>query len=324
MLEGRDVPAATFTVTNLNDAGMGSLRQAIIDANNLAGPDAIVFQQGLTGALTLTSGQLNVTGPVTITGPGSGKLTISANLASRIFQIDDGTNAVQDVSISGLTLTQGFVSGTFTKGGAILVGNENLSLNDMVIANSTAQGGGGGIAIGRAGRLTMDNSIVFGNSVQSDGGGLYLDGLAVATIRNSSINVNQTTGSGEGGGGIHLESDAFLTVESSTIAGNTTVLSGGGIETLNATIIVRNSTISGNSAGTGGGILMGGGSLTVENSTISGNSARFDGGGIWVRGTTAAIRNSTITLNTADSDNNGNGTQRGGGVFIFNSTPAAP
>jgi hypothetical protein len=33
-------------------------------------PDDIVFQAGLTGTITLTTGQLNVTRPVTITGPG--------------------------------------------------------------------------------------------------------------------------------------------------------------------------------------------------------------------------------------------------------------
>src|SRR4051812_42811607 len=35
--------AATFTVTNTNDTGAGSLRQAIIDANANAGTDQISF-----------------------------------------------------------------------------------------------------------------------------------------------------------------------------------------------------------------------------------------------------------------------------------------
>ena len=47
--------AATFTVTNLNDSGPGSLRQAILDANAAAGDDTIVFQSGLSGTITLTS-----------------------------------------------------------------------------------------------------------------------------------------------------------------------------------------------------------------------------------------------------------------------------
>jgi hypothetical protein len=38
-----DVMSKTYTVLNTNDAGPGSLRQAIADANNHAGPDEIRF-----------------------------------------------------------------------------------------------------------------------------------------------------------------------------------------------------------------------------------------------------------------------------------------
>src|SRR5205807_7660192 len=43
-LEGRTLLSNTFTVTNLNDSGAGSLRQAITSANGatVAGPDPIV------------------------------------------------------------------------------------------------------------------------------------------------------------------------------------------------------------------------------------------------------------------------------------------
>src|SRR6516165_5838751 len=54
-LEERALPS-TFTVTNLNDQGAGSLRQAVQSANQNPGADAIVFQPGITGVITLTSG----------------------------------------------------------------------------------------------------------------------------------------------------------------------------------------------------------------------------------------------------------------------------
>jgi hypothetical protein len=312
-LEGRDVPS-TFTVTNLNDAGAGSLRQVILEANNNREADAIVFQAGLSGTLTLTTGQLNVTAPVTITGPGSAKLIISGNNASRLFLVNNGSPVVENFGISGLTLTQGKATGT-EEGGGIDVGSENLVLKDVVITNSTALRGGG-IHVGANGRLTMENSSVTACVTTSiEGGGLYLDMNSTTLLRNSNVAGNQAVGpSGTGGGGIRLVG-GFLAVESSIISGNTTPLSGGGI--LGAgTLVVRNSTISANEGGSGGGILMEG-SLTIENSTISTNKARFDGGGVWVTKSTAAIRNSTIVFNTADSDNNGNGTQRGGGLFLF-------
>ncbi len=47
----------TYTVTNTNDSGAGSLRQAIIDANANPGDDTIIFLNGL-GTITLTSGEL--------------------------------------------------------------------------------------------------------------------------------------------------------------------------------------------------------------------------------------------------------------------------
>jgi hypothetical protein len=40
---------ATFTVTNTNDSGAGSLRQAVLDANAAAGADTIVFDASFNG-----------------------------------------------------------------------------------------------------------------------------------------------------------------------------------------------------------------------------------------------------------------------------------
>ena len=60
--------AATFNVTTTADAGAGSLRQAIADANAAAGPDTITFQAGL-GTIRLTTGQIDVIDDLTITDP---------------------------------------------------------------------------------------------------------------------------------------------------------------------------------------------------------------------------------------------------------------
>src|SRR5262249_50700902 len=57
-LEGRSLPS-TFTVQNLHDAGPGSLRQAVLDANAHPGPDAIRFAHGLHGTIALTGGELS-------------------------------------------------------------------------------------------------------------------------------------------------------------------------------------------------------------------------------------------------------------------------
>ena len=61
-LEDRYAPA-TFTVLNSDDAGAGSLRQAVLDANTTSGADTVVFEASLSGTITLTCGQLTVNEP---------------------------------------------------------------------------------------------------------------------------------------------------------------------------------------------------------------------------------------------------------------------
>lgn len=73
--------AATFAVTNLNDSGVGSLRQAILDANATLGADMIAFQAGLTGTIILTSGEIEITDALTLNSPGANVLAISGNRA---------------------------------------------------------------------------------------------------------------------------------------------------------------------------------------------------------------------------------------------------
>jgi hypothetical protein len=62
--------STTFTVTNTNDSGAGSVRQAIIDANNASGADTINFNIPGSGVHTITpaSELPAITGPVTIDG----------------------------------------------------------------------------------------------------------------------------------------------------------------------------------------------------------------------------------------------------------------
>ena len=58
LILGAVVPAAaaTFTVTNTNDSGAGSLRQAITDANASRGADVILFNIAGSGPHTISPG----------------------------------------------------------------------------------------------------------------------------------------------------------------------------------------------------------------------------------------------------------------------------
>ena len=125
--------AATITVTNTNDTGPNSLRQALANAND---GDTINF--AVTGTIGLTSGELLVAKSVTISGPGTATLTVDGNATSRVFQIGPG----KTVAISGLTLTNG--STDSENGGGILNDHAILTINSCAVQNSSAQSNRGG------------------------------------------------------------------------------------------------------------------------------------------------------------------------------------
>src|SRR5438067_3712673 len=111
MASVQNLHAATLTVINTNDSGAGSLRQAISDSSS---GDTISFDSSLNGqTITLASGELLIDKNLTITGPGAHSLAINGNAASRVFEITSGI----DVTISGLTITNGNAAGSPGGGG---------------------------------------------------------------------------------------------------------------------------------------------------------------------------------------------------------------
>jgi parallel beta-helix repeat protein len=206
--------AATFTVTNLNDAGAGSLRQALTDANNAPGADIVAFQAGLTGTITLTTGQLDITDAVEVQGPGAASITVSGNNASRVFYLyTDGNFAA---TISGLTVTGGAAS----SGAGIVNFAQDLTLVDMVVQGNAATNAGGGVLTVNGGTLVLDNCTVSGNTAinRAGGVGLYNGFISVA---DSVISGNAAQGNG---GGLYLYAvDGNVTIATTTISGNTSI-----------------------------------------------------------------------------------------------------
>lgn len=299
--------AASFEVTNLDDAGAGSLRQAILDANALAGADVITFQSGLTGTITLSTGQMDITDSVSIVGPGAANLTIDADRTSRIFYLYNGAGVI-DVTISGLTLT----GGQETIGGAIVDFDENLTLDSMVLDDNIASGDGlgDGGALWASGfnmTLTISDSVLSGNTASRDGGAIYVEDTGgPLTIERTVISDNAAA---DDGGGIYFyDPDQSVSITDSTISGNTADGDGGGIylyDTDGGVVTIERTTISGNSASSGGGVSLGDpdNPVTVVNSTISGNSALGgSGGGVFLGGGLYAdlsFAHSTIAGNSA-------------------------
>src|SRR6185369_8717993 len=95
--------ADIITVTNTNDSGPGSLRQALADAND---GDAIDFDSALNGqTIMLTTGELAINRNMTVSGLGPDLLEVSAlgTQFVRVFHV----MPERTVMIEGLTISNG-------------------------------------------------------------------------------------------------------------------------------------------------------------------------------------------------------------------------
>jgi hypothetical protein len=211
------------------------------------------------------------------------------------------------LDLIGLTITEGAVYG----------GIRNLrgtvSLNNCVISGNTSFSGAGitnekKTSTSSVGTVTLNNTIVSDNTAYSSnsiahGGGIYNAGNMI--LIDSTVTRNSaTTDSGSAhAGGIHNMSPGSMTLINSTVSDNT-ALSYGGVFNNGGDLTLRNSIVSGNTAGTGsgGGIAYRGGhdgTTTLIDSVVSDNSAAWNGGGIDAYDGIYTIENSTVSNNHA-------------------------
>jgi hypothetical protein len=296
-------------VTTLDDAGPGSLRDAIAQANSMPGDDRIEFASGLTGAVNLSSALPVLSSNIDVQGPGAGLLTVRRDSASsfRIFFIENPAT----VTLAGLTISNGLASGESRDGGGVL-NRGTLTLIDCVVSNNNATLRGGGIYNSGAAlaRLTLTNTIVSGNTAPS-GAGIANFTSATVQMSNSAVSDNDATGSFGGGGGIN--NSGVMNLDGCMISGNSVTYVGGGIGN-SGMMTLTACTISTNSSGSdGGGFWNHGGILKLTNCTVSGNFCTDNqgsfGGGIYNFGG-VVLTNSTISGNSA--------ADRGGGIFNSN------
>ena len=291
-------------VTNTNDHGEGSLRQAILDANATPGADTITFDPNVRDIIRLTSGELTITDALTIRGSdefySSGGIYGSQDLSerSRIFNIDDSTETQIDVTIENLRFLGGDTREDNSDGAGVW-NRENLTLRNIQLSNNQAANGA---AIRNDGTLLVSRSSIHDNYVY-----IFNPEAAGTIIKN-------------GGGAILNTEGAIATIDSSFLSGNIAP-TGGAIQN-NGQLIIRNSTLANNSAsspfgsavgmGLGGAIFNTGGNATILNSTITDNTAAHDGGGIY--NTSQAVTAVTSTIIAGNSDDN----DIGGAAFTSN------
>jgi hypothetical protein len=334
--------AGTITVNNNGDPGSGNcastctLRDAIATA---ASGDTIVFAPGLVSPITLTQGELLIGKALTITGPGAGALSISANNGSRVF------NIAANVSISDLAITDGAVTGSngtdgtsgageSVGGACVLVANGFVAVLDRVaIRHCYATGGNGGLGFFGAPGVCINNppptppTCFPGGPGGPGGDGGAATGAAIAVngslslLDSSVVDAHATGGNGgtggSGGTGTPPGSPGNGGVGGAANGGAVAISSGGSIDIFNSTIAESSGT--GGNGGTGassppgavngsGGVAIGGLLYLYNNVTLAdlefstlANGSLTGGAGTQTGAVIANAINAASTLNVFSS-----------------------
>jgi hypothetical protein len=268
-LESRILLSA-FTVSNLNDAGAGSLRQAIVSADSTHGANVINFN--VAGTITLASALPTITGNVNIDGttaPGfAGTPAVEINFNSfggLQFNVGASGSALRSLALvgaagNGVTLT--------SAKDVLIVGNFiGVNLDGVTAAGNSGDGielvKSSGNTIG--GASAEDINVISANAQQ----GILLSNSSTNVITNNEIgtDVTGTVALGNGGNGILVTTSS----KGNLIGG---VATGGNDPTNN--VFVRppdGNLISGND---GNGVLITGGATSNQ---LSGNFIGTDDSG---------------------------------------------
>ncbi|MFV9503269.1 MAG: PxKF domain-containing protein [Oscillochloridaceae bacterium umkhey_bin13] len=276
------VRAATYTVTNTNDSGLGSLRQAMLDANANFGLDVITFNIPGEGVQTITplTPLPTLTGPVTIDGlsqPGASCAAWPPTLLIELNGTVINSNTAIDLSsgTSGSTI-RGLVINRFGLGIQIANSNNNVVECNLIGTNPTG---------------TTASSNTTGILIQQNSGNNRIGGPAVSQrnlISGNSLSNIQITNFGSAPSNTLIENNYIGTNASGTAALD--ALSSYGVTnfgTLNTTI--RGNAISGI---TGTAIeISGDAGRNAVGTVIQGNRIGTD-----AAGTTAIPNNAAVIL----------------------------
>ena len=265
------VSAATFTVTNTNDSGAGSLRQAILDANGAAGADTIAFNVSGAGCdgsgictIAPTSGFNTLTGTVLVDGytqPGASPNTNATgglNTVLKIVLTGQGSLGGPGLAINGDGSTiRGLVINNFGTG--IEAGGSNDgkvqgcflgvdAAGQAAVLNSWGVHAQFGTNLTIGGPLPADRNLISGN-----GEGISLSRFPGSLIQGNLVGTSASGITPLGNGyGITVALDTgTLTITGNVISGNGSAINGVGLAVFSTgTAGVRSYVIQGNWIGT--------------------------------------------------------------------------
>jgi CSLREA domain-containing protein len=217
--------------------GNTSLRAAVMEANALGGKAEITLPAGeyiLTrsgaGEDAASTGDLDVTGDITIVGAGVGTTILDGDLSDRLFDIIPDAR----LRLEGMTLQRGLAAfaGAIASQGDLELDHTLFAGNKASSSGENIPRAGGGAIHHDGGQLSIVASSFLSNISEDVGGAISLvDGTV--TISDTTFFDNSTVGhdysavSGSGGAIVRRGND-HMSIEGSTFSANRTGRSSGG------------------------------------------------------------------------------------------------
>lgn len=273
---------ATWTATNNLNSGVGSLRAALLSAQN---GDIVTFNNTMTVALTqVLVVDKNITIDGDLNNDNVADVTLDGQYRTQIMQVTSGTTATLD----GLVITRGMVAGNGGNGGDDALVSQGggiynagtLTLRNVTVTANAASGGGGGGGVtpqyaggggGGGGAITGGTGGKGGDTLNSTGSnGTPGQGGAGGGFFNIGGRGGSTTG---GAGGAAYPGYSTGSAGGTASSGGLSIGGGGGGDGYNE--------IGGAGGGAVGGIYNDTGATLriIGNSTISNNVGAGGGGG---------------------------------------------
>ncbi|MEK1839221.1 MAG: Ig-like domain-containing protein, partial [Pseudomonas sp.] len=344
---------ATWNATNNANTGVGSLRAAIASAQN---GDIVTFSSSMTVQLT---SELLINKNITVDGDlnndGAADVILDGQYRTRVIEVTAGSI----VTLDGLVITRGLVSGTGGNGGYGATGSMAggifnagiLTLNNVTVTSNAASGGGGGGGVtgafyggggggggglggqgGGHGGSTGPGTGTLGGQAGGGGVGGYGGGYDATHMGGRG----GTTTGGAGGVGVSYYSNGG---NGATATNGTISIGGGGggagwdkvggaggnavggiYNASSGTItIVGTSTISNNIGAGGGGGGGGGQGSNASNGGVGGRGV----GAIWNKGTLLITAANFAALAGNAAASGAGGTAQGGGTTGTSPTSVA-
>ncbi len=215
------------------DDGLTTLREAITAANNDPAADTITFSLNYPAWISLNGPLPDLSTDMTIEGPAANLLTVTPWGECRIFNVVAG-----NVTLSGMTIAYGGVSGQFEGGGGIRVGNgATVTVESCEVTSNYAEWGGGGIFVDAGGTANVNSSSIVGNAAGEFGGGLFARSTGVLNVNNSTAVENYSVY----GAGIAF--DGSGNINNSTIAWNWGESGAFGVQVQNGPVTIHNTVL---------------------------------------------------------------------------------